>query len=150
MSTWQSIFPIQGSSSTSEEWDWSVYYHTQCSGTLHIIQLKSYTVLLQITRDGRIVDEGIIRVNNARKEHKARSKGVLATSIINRAIEIEVSLFVGICDIPVLILSMHDVQRKRRGELKKKLELLEKYEMVEKVKVSECIHPCMHACASYV
>ena len=47
--------------------------------------------LFQITRDGRIVDEGIIRVNNARKEHKARSKGVLATSIINRAIEIEVA-----------------------------------------------------------
>ena len=31
-------------------------------------------------------------MNNARKEHKARSKGVLATSIINRAIEIEVGL----------------------------------------------------------
>ena len=41
---------------------------------------------------------------------------------------------------------MHDVyvQRKRRGELKKKLELLEKYEIVEKVKVSECMS-CMYA-----
>ena len=44
----------------------------------------------QVTRDGRIVEEGIIRVNNARKEHKARSKGVLANSIVNKAIEIEV------------------------------------------------------------
>ena len=54
---------------------------------MHII----YTILTQITRDGRIVDEGIMRVNNARKEHNAHSKGVLATSIVNRAIEIEVN-----------------------------------------------------------
>ena len=45
---------------------------------------------MQITRDGRIVDEGIIRMNNARKEHKVRSRGVLANSIVSKAIEIEV------------------------------------------------------------
>ena len=50
--------------------------------------------MFQITRDGRIVDEGIVRVNNARKEHKARSKGVLANSIVNKAIEIEVVIFI--------------------------------------------------------
>ncbi len=91
MSTYRSTFPILGSSSTSEGWDWSAAIVTQCSGALHIIL---NIVLIQITRDGRIVDEGIIRVNNARKEHKARSKGVLATSIINRAIEIEVNLLI--------------------------------------------------------
>ena len=48
-------------------------------------------VTRQITRDGRIVDEGTIRVNNALKEHKSRSKGVLANSIVTKAIEMEVS-----------------------------------------------------------
>jgi hypothetical protein len=103
--------------------------------------------LIQITRDGRIVDEGIIRVNNARKEHKARSKGVLATSIINRAIEIEVNLFI-LSDQRMLFhylyLFMYGLQRKRRGELKKKLELLEKYETIEKVKVSD--YTSLYAC----
>ena len=106
-----------------------------------IFTLIESTVLLQITRDGRLVDEGIIRVNNARKEHKARSKGVLATSIINRAVEIEVTFFIYWNNIHYLYLCMH-VQRKRRGELKKKLELLEKYEIVEKVKVTEFTSLC--------
>ena len=84
-------------------------------------------------------------MNNARKEHKARSKGVLATSIINRAIEIEVGLL-----LYMRVYFHHHyliIQRKRRGELKKKLELLEKYEIVEKVKVSECTslqQLCLH------
>lgn len=52
--------------------------------------LEVVDLSLQVTRDGRIVEEGIIRVNNARKEHKARSKGVMANSIANRAIEMEV------------------------------------------------------------
>ena len=88
MNTWQSTFPTLGCSSTSGGWDWSV---SNPSAVAHCVLVES-AVLLQITRDGRIVDEGIIRVNNARKEHKARSKGVLATSIINRAIEIEVNI----------------------------------------------------------
>ena len=46
--------------------------------------------MFQVTRDGRILDEGIVRVNNARKEQKARSKGILANSIVNKAIELEV------------------------------------------------------------
>lgn len=75
------------------------------------LQLKTF-VLLQITRDGRIVDEGIIRVNNARKEHKARSKGVLATSIINRAIEIEVNLFIYQNNIVSLPLFVHTCTEK--------------------------------------
>ena len=38
------------------------------------------------------MDEGTIRVNNALKEHKSRSKGVLANSIVNKAIEMEVGI----------------------------------------------------------
>lgn len=70
-------------------------------------------VLFQITRDGRIVDEGIIRVNNARKEHKSRSKGVLASSIINRAIEIEVEIHGIVVCIILLPLFIHTEKTQR-------------------------------------
>lgn len=66
----------------------------RCDTSLHVavFAISIKILLFQVTRDGRIMDEGIIRVNNARKEHKARSKDVLADSIVNKAIELEVVL----------------------------------------------------------
>ena len=45
---------------------------------------------LQITRDGRIVSEGTVRRNAARKEHKARTEDLLADTIVQNALELEV------------------------------------------------------------
>lgn len=47
-------------------------------------------VLLQVTRDGRIVDEGVVRMNAARKQHKQFSRGQLADKIVTNAVELEV------------------------------------------------------------
>ena len=46
---------------------------------------------MQVTKDGRIVDEGIIRMNAARKQHKHFSRELLADTIVTKAVELEVS-----------------------------------------------------------
>ena len=53
---------------------------------------------LQVTTDGRIVSEGTVRRNVARKEHKSRTKDLLADAIVNNALEIEVCAF---CSCPI-------------------------------------------------
>ena len=46
--------------------------------------------LLQITRDGKIVDESIVQMNARRKEHTQQAKEVVAATIVSKAVEIEV------------------------------------------------------------
>ncbi len=50
----------------------------------------SLSKTLQVTKDGRIVNEGTIRRNASQKEHKARTKDLLADAIVRNALEIEV------------------------------------------------------------
>ena len=50
----------------------------------------SCTSLPQITRDGRIVEESEIRTAAARKEHQRHAKELLASTIVSKAIEMEV------------------------------------------------------------
>lgn len=44
----------------------------------------------QITKDGDIVDEATLRLNNALKQQKKSTKDALANSVVNKAVEIEV------------------------------------------------------------
>ena len=44
----------------------------------------------QITKDGDIVDEATLRLNNALKQQKRSTKDALANSILNKAVEAEV------------------------------------------------------------
>lgn len=66
-----------------------------------------------ITRDGHILDEETVRLFHLRMDHRKKSRQLMAEALVKRAVEIE---------------------RRRRGELKKTMQQLAKFEIAEKVK----------------
>ena len=53
-------------------------------------RLKHLRRMGLVTREGRLVEEGDVRVTMARREHQMRCKELIAESAVNRAVEMEV------------------------------------------------------------
>lgn len=69
---------------------WKFPLRHLCNNNTRISISISCTSLPQITRDGRIVEESEIRTAAARKEHQRHAKELLASTIVSKAIEMEV------------------------------------------------------------
>ena len=47
---------------------------------------------MQITRDGRILDEETVRLFHLQMDHRKKSRQLMAKALVKRAVEIEVIL----------------------------------------------------------
>lgn len=80
------LIPFEASKNT---FHWKLpLRHLQCNSNKKVCITSM--PLPQITRDGRIVEESEIRTAAARKEHQRHAKELLASTIVSKAIEMEV------------------------------------------------------------